>query len=99
MAIARSRMARTRRINLRATDRQETLIRTGAQLAGASVTDFIIDSACSQAERVLADKREFAASPKQWRAFVTVLDQPARVKPALARLFSEASADERESTK
>lgn len=87
--VPRSRTIRTRRINLRATDRQEELIRTGAATTGLSVTDFILDSACLQAEHVLADKREFVVSPKQWKVFVEALDRPAQIKPELARLFSE----------
>jgi uncharacterized protein (DUF1778 family) len=89
MATSSASTIRTRRINLRATNHQEKLIRTGAESAGVSVTDFILESACLQAEHVLADKREFVASPKQWKAFVEALDRPARVKPELARLFSE----------
>jgi uncharacterized protein (DUF1778 family) len=89
MATSRARSIRTRRINLRATTRQEKLIRIGAETTGVSVTDFILESACLQAEHVLADKREFVASPKQWKAFVEALDRPALVKPELARLFSE----------
>jgi uncharacterized protein (DUF1778 family) len=92
MATSRARTIRTRRINLRATDRQEKLIRTGAETTGVSVTDFILESACLQAEHVLADKREFRASPKQWKAFVEALDRPARIKPELALLFSERLA-------
>src|SRR5258708_25517021 len=88
MATTRARTIRSQRINLRATDRQEKLIRTGAETSGVSVTDFILESACLQAEHVLAEKREFAASPRQWKAFVDALDRPARVKPELARLFS-----------
>jgi len=88
MATSRARSIRTRRINLRATNRQEKLIRTGAETTGVSVTDFILESACLQAEHVLADKGEFAASLRQWKAFVEALDRPARVKPELARLFS-----------
>lgn len=99
MAVTRTRTIRTKRINLRATDRQEALIRTGAQVTGGSVTDFIIDSACLQAEHVLADKREFAVSAKQWRTFVAALDRPSRIKPELARLFTETMANERESAK
>ena len=49
---------RTRRLNVRATARQERLIRTGAETIGVSVTDFILESACLQAEQTLADKRE-----------------------------------------
>jgi len=79
---------RTRRLNVRATERQERLIRTGAQTRGVSVTDFILESACLQAEHALADKRQFIVSPKQWQAFLEALDRPARVNPKLAQLFS-----------
>jgi len=99
MATARSRTIRSRRINLRATDRQEKLIRTGAERTGVSVTEFILESACLQAEHVLADKNVFVASPKQWEAFVQALDKPARIKPELARLLSETSVLERRARK
>jgi uncharacterized protein (DUF1778 family) len=89
MTTKRARTIRTRRINLRATDRQEKLIRTGAETTGVSVTDFILESACLQAEQVLADEREFVVFPKQWQAFAEALDRPAQIKPELARLFSE----------
>lgn len=95
MPVGYSRRARTKRINLRATDHQERLIRTGAETSGVSMTDFIIDSACLQAEHVLADKREFIVSPKQWKAFVEALDRPARIKPELVRLFSETTGERR----
>lgn len=87
MAIANSN-TRVRRLNIRATPRQEKLIRTGAATQGVSVTDFILESACLQAEHVLADRQHFIVSSKQWHAFVEALDRPARVKPELARLFS-----------
>ena len=86
-----AKTARTRRLNVRATGRQEKLIRIGAETSGVSVTDFILESACLQAEHVLADRRDFLASPKQWRAFVEALDRPTRVNSALARLFSKSS--------
>src|ERR1700682_5439765 len=93
--VSHSRTIRTRRINLRATERQEKLIRTGAETTGLSVTDFILDSACLQAEHVLADKREYVASPKQWKVFVAALDRPAKIKPELARLFSDTGVLDR----
>ena len=99
MTVAHSRTIRTKRINLRATDRQEKLIRTGAETTGLSVTNFILDSACLQAEHVLADKREFTAPPKQWKVFIEALDRAAQIKPELARLFSETSVLERGSRK
>jgi len=99
MATTEAKATRTRRINLRATDRQEKLIRTGAETSGVSLTDFILESACLQAEHVMADKREFVASPARWKAFTEVLDRPARIKPELERLFSEMGIPKDESRK
>jgi uncharacterized protein (DUF1778 family) len=95
MATAYSRTTKSRRINLRATKRQEELIRTGAENRGVSLTDFILESACLQAEHALAGKNEFVASPKQWREFVEALDRPTQVKTELAQLFAEPSVLER----
>jgi uncharacterized protein (DUF1778 family) len=92
MASPLRQTVRSRRLNLRATARQEKLIRTGAQTRGVSITDFILESACLQAEHLLADRREFLAAPAQWQAFMAVLDRPPRVKPALAALFAEPTA-------
>lgn len=91
MAITLTKPNRVKRINIRATDRQERLIRTGAKTTGVSVTDFILESACLQAEHVLADKRYFSVSAKQFQSFLDALDSPARVTPGLARLFSQRS--------
>jgi uncharacterized protein (DUF1778 family) len=99
MSASRVRNNRTRRINLRATVPQERLIRTGAQTAGVSMTEFVVDSACLQAEHILADKREFVVSPKQWRAFLEALDRPGRFVPALARLFADAPVSDKRSGK
>ena len=85
------RSMRTRRLNVRATERQEELIRAGAEARSVNVTDFILESACTQAEQALADRRDFVATAAQWKAFVAALDRPAQVKPALGRLFSERS--------
>jgi len=90
-----NKTGRTRRLNLRATERQERLIRTGAETRGVSVTDFVLESACLQAEHALADKREFSVSPEQWQAFLKALDRPARVNPKLAQLFSNRIAPRR----
>ncbi|HXU49356.1 MAG TPA: DUF1778 domain-containing protein [Candidatus Binatia bacterium] len=97
-AIARRPM-RTRRLNIRATESQEELIRTGANTKGVSVTDFILESACLQAEQTIADQREFVLSPKRWQAFIEALDRPAGIKPGLVRLFAEARGKKRGSRK
>jgi uncharacterized protein (DUF1778 family) len=87
MATASLATKATKRINIRATRQQEKLIRTGAETSGSTVTEFILQSACLQAEHVLADKTEFVLSHQKWQAFTEALDRPARVIPELARLF------------
>jgi uncharacterized protein (DUF1778 family) len=91
MPMLNSNRMRTRRLNFRATQRQEKLLRTGAEASGVTLTEFILNSACAQAEQVLTDKREFILSPSRWQKFAKELDRPARSKPELAALFSNSS--------
>lgn len=84
-----------RRIQLRASTREVTTIARAAASAGMSVSAFILDSASERAQRTLADQRDFALNPGQWRAFTEVLDQPARSLPRLQRLLREPSILER----
>ena len=89
---------RSRRINLRASKTQETLIRAGAKVRGVNMTDFILESACTHAEQVISDQTTFKLSPRQWKEFTRVLDRPPMryPKPRLKRLLSESSvADSR----
>jgi len=86
---------RTRRLNIRASAEQETLIREAAQRQGENLTDFILRSACIEAELTLSDKRNFALPPERWKAFLEALDSPPVLKPQLQRLFSEESILER----
>ena len=86
-----SRHARETRLNLRASMRQDTLIRLAAQATDKTVTDFILDSASSAAEQVLADRRWFMLDDEAWAAFTDILERPAVTKPRLAELLSEES--------
>jgi uncharacterized protein (DUF1778 family) len=92
--MATTRQTRDRRINLRTTSQAETLIRAGAKVRGVNVTDFIVESACTHAEQVIADQTTFKLSPAQWRSFAEALDRPPQPKPRLKRLLSEPSVAE-----
>jgi uncharacterized protein (DUF1778 family) len=81
--------ARQTRLNLRTSERQDTLIRMAAQATNKTVTAFILDSASSAAEQVLADRRWFMLDDAAWNAFQDALERPAVVKPRLAELLSE----------
>jgi uncharacterized protein (DUF1778 family) len=83
---------RTKRFNLRATPRQERLIKAASERRGLNVTDFILESACEKAEEALAAQTSFVLDEKQWKLFMEALDRPARIIPEIKKLFSEPSA-------
>jgi uncharacterized protein (DUF1778 family) len=89
MAISSPEQPRDRRFQLRATAAEETLIKIAAERQGVSVTDFILRSARERAEQALSDQTRFVLDDRQWKAFLAALDQPAKDKPRLRRLFTE----------
>ena len=95
--MATAQQTRSRRINLRASAPQETLIRAGAKVRGVNMTDFILESACTRAEQIIADQTTFTLSPQQWKAFSEALDRPpmAKPKPRLEKLLLEKTVLER----
>ena len=94
MGISTVDQTRTKRFNLRATPKQERLIKVAAERQGVNVTDFILESACEKAEQALADQTHFVLHEKQWALFLKALDAPPRVIPAIKRLFSEPTIAE-----
>ncbi|KXO98187.1 DUF1778 domain-containing protein [Tsukamurella pseudospumae] len=86
--------AKDRRINLRTTSRQEQLLRRAAEASGESLTEFVLETAVSEAERVLADRRWFAASEAQFVEFTRLLDAPLPTAK-LAALFARESVFDR----
>ena len=85
---------RSERINLRASAREQRLIRLGAKKRGEKITRFILDSACAAAEMTLADQKHFDLPSAQFARFTDALDRPAKAIPGLRRLFSERSVIE-----
>ena len=82
------------RIHLRATSRQANLIKAGARRRGATLTDYILEATCLQAEIDLADQIRFTLPKDKWDEFVKALDRPPRVPVGLKRLFSKPSVAE-----
>jgi uncharacterized protein (DUF1778 family) len=80
---AEQRPSRQSRINLRASARQEQLLKQAAAATDRTMTDFVLESAVVEAERVLAE-------------FQHLLEQPARELPRLRALLAKSSpfADE-----
>jgi uncharacterized protein (DUF1778 family) len=97
MALSNPEQPRDRRFQLRATAKEETLIKVAAERQGVNVTDFILRSAREKAEQALSDQTRFELDEKQWTAFMTALDRPPKNKPRLRRLFSETHVAKRRS--
>ena len=82
------------RFHIRATARQASLIKAGAAKRNTTLTEYIVDSTCTQAEMDLADQNHFVLAPKAWSAFVRALDAPPKIPPGLKRLFARGSVAE-----
>lgn len=85
----RTRSPRTEKLDLRVSPRHKDVLRAAAEAARKSVSDFVLDSALSRADEILADQRVIALSAEQWAAFHQALDAPPKTPPRLARLASE----------
>jgi uncharacterized protein (DUF1778 family) len=83
------RNQRDARLNIRTSSQQQQLIRSAAAALDKSVTDFVLDSATANAERVLANRRWFVVSEDAWVEFEALLDAPVSRTPKLAALLSE----------
>lgn len=74
-------------INLRASQQQKALIDRAAEALGRSRSDFMLETACREAEAVLLDRRYFMLSEEAFRRFTGMLDKPPASNPKLRRLL------------
>jgi len=79
--------ARGQNINLRVSRGQKSLIDRAAQALGRNRSDFMLETACREAESVLLDRRYFILPEEQFRRFAAMLDKPPVSNPRLARLL------------
>ncbi|HUE00967.1 MAG TPA: DUF1778 domain-containing protein [Bryobacteraceae bacterium] len=74
-------------INLRASRRQKLLIDRAAEALGRTRSDFMLSTACREAESVLLDRCYFVLSQDAFKRFTTMLDHPPKENPGLRRLL------------
>ena len=74
-------------INLRANRNQKALIDQAAQALGRTRSDFMLDTACREAQAVLLDRRYFALDEDAFKRFTAMLDKPPKDNPKLRRLL------------
>jgi uncharacterized protein (DUF1778 family) len=88
---------KSERIDIRTTRRVKRLLQEAAAVSNKTVTEFLLDSALTQATEVLADRRLFLLDDKQWQEFIAALDAPPRPMPRMKRLLREPSILEQQS--
>jgi len=82
-------------INLRASQSQKTLIDRAATAMGRSRSDFMLDSACKEAQAVLLDRCYFTLPAEDFKRFVSMLDKPPADNARLRRLLKTKAPWER----
>jgi uncharacterized protein (DUF1778 family) len=85
------RTNRTEKLDLRLTRAAKQTLQAAATAARKSVSEFVLDTALSEAEERLADRRVFTLGGKNWDTFIAALDAPPRRHARLERLFREPS--------
>ncbi|EMH9210269.1 type II toxin-antitoxin system TacA family antitoxin [Klebsiella michiganensis] len=63
-------------ISIRAKKSQRDLIDMAASLVSKSLTDFMLEVACREAQNILLDQRLFLLNHNQFKAFIEELDVP-----------------------
>ena len=89
--MATQRTNRTEKLDLRLSKSAKQTLQAAATAARKSVSEFVLETALSEAEERLADRHVFTLDDKQWEAFIAALDAPPRRHPRLERLFREPS--------
>ena len=79
------------RWDFRVASEADQLVRQAAETVDRTLTDFVVDAAVVEAERVLADRTRFVLGAEQWERFVELLDRSPQDKPGLEKLFSKPS--------
>ena len=79
-------------INLRIAAQTRRLIDDAAAVLGKTRTEFMIDSARTQAIDVLLDQRLFVLAPADHDAFIAALDSPPAPGPKLRALLKRTPA-------
>ena len=79
------------RINIRTTPIVKRTLQEAAAASNKTITEFLLDSALTQAAEVLAERRLFRLDDEKWQAFIAALDAPSLPMPRLKRLLKEPS--------
>ena len=80
---------RSDKIDIRISSAAKRILQEAARERHTTVSQFVIDSALSTAQDVLAERTRISLDTAQWEAFVVALDAPAERHPRMERLLNE----------
>lgn len=75
-------------LNLTAKESQWALIDAAAEILHKSRTDFILETACQAAGKVILDNRVFNFNNVEYAEFINMLDAPVADDPAMIKLLA-----------
>ena len=81
--------SRRHRLEVRVTPEQDALVRQAADLEGATVTAFVLETVTARAKRIVKQHQELVLSNEAFDRFIAELDKPAEAVPELVELFRE----------
>lgn len=88
---------KSERINVRITPAIKRILQEASATTNKTVTEFLIESALTEAAEVLADRRVFFLSEKHFQEFMEALDSPPSPMLRLKKLLQEPSILESQS--
>ncbi|MGI2905781.1 DUF1778 domain-containing protein [Tolypothrix sp. VBCCA 56010] len=81
-------------INIRVHQAQRDLIDRAAEAVGKNRSDFMLETACREAEAILLDRRLFILDDDEFQQFMDLLDAPPSANENLRKLlFTKAPWD------
>ncbi|NES00561.1 MAG: DUF1778 domain-containing protein [Symploca sp. SIO1B1] len=83
--------ARSERLDIRISPQAKRWLIAAAEAQHKSLSEFVLDTAITKAETVLAERRVFSLSADAWDAFQAALDAPPQSYPRLKKLLNTPS--------
>lgn len=75
------------RLNIRCDNHTRQLLDRAASYTHVSISEFVLSNALASAERIVQAHEAITLKPKDFEAFLTALDKPAKPNAALTRAF------------
>jgi uncharacterized protein (DUF1778 family) len=81
---------RAERLDIRLSPTAKRLLHA-AQSRHKTLSEFVLDTALTEAESTLAERRQFSLNDEEWDAFQAALDAPPCTHPRLQQLLNTPS--------